>query len=164
VVNSETILRSYKSDKAASKWYLVEAISYALGCFWVKLSLGLGFLRIFNFRLLTAGFERIVCYVSILVSSSINLALTFALLFMCADRGIMPAHLAAALADSRCMGTNSALKGTSYAAGSINVVVDWTLVLLPLPSILKNTMDTRTRVSILLILLLGAGLVLSMII
>jgi hypothetical protein len=68
----------------------------------------------------------------------------------------MPLGVAAAIATGKCSLANHGLRITGYMQSATNVIVDWILVLLPIPSVLGGIMDRKTRLSILGILLLGA--------
>jgi hypothetical protein len=131
------------------------ASSYAVSCIFIKISLGLGFLRILNFRLLAARWERIVCYISILISCAVNIEYLFQILFRCSGKGVWPDELASAIVTGICSLGQSGLEASTYVQGSINVITDWILVLLPIPSVFRTTMNWRIRLSITLILLLG---------
>jgi hypothetical protein len=131
------------------------ASSYAISCFFIKISLGLGFLRILNFRLMAARWERVVCYVSILISCAVNIEYLFHILFRCTGKGVWPDELASAIVTGTCSIGQSGLEVSTYVQGTVNVIVDWILVLLPIPSVFKTTMNWRIRLSITLILLIG---------
>jgi hypothetical protein len=121
-------------------------MAYAISCFFVKLSLGSGYLHILKFRHLDSRWERLVCYAFILVSCAVNLELFFYLLIVATERVFTPNQ------------TGVKIGGviSTYLQSATNVVIDWILVLLPIPSILEAILDRKTRFSIIGILLLGA--------
>lgn len=67
----------------------------------------------------------------------------------------MPQDTAAAMVTGKC--SNPGSLTNLYAQSAINVIIDWILVLLPIPSIFGTIMDRKIRISIIGILLLGAG-------
>jgi hypothetical protein len=129
--------------------------AYALGCFFVKLSLGLGYLRILKLRYMDPRWERFACYAIIVLSCLLNLQYFFYDLFSCARDGFMPLDNAFAIVTGKCFPLDNGLLISSYVQSATNVIVDWILVLLPIPSVLGSIMDRKTRLSIISILLLG---------
>jgi hypothetical protein len=137
------------------QWYLTTASAYTVSCFFVKLSIGLGFLRILKFRHLDLRWERIACYVVIVVSCAVNLQLFLAVIFECAGKGYMPQDTAYALALRICPLANWHVYVSTYVQSVMSVIVDLILVLLPIPSIMKTIMDRKTRTSIIGVMVLG---------
>jgi hypothetical protein len=86
----------------------------------------------------------------------VNLQFFFYALFVCAGNGILPQDSAAAIVAGKCAVSNQGIMISSYVQSVTNVIVDWILVLLPIPSVFEAIMDRRTRLSIIAILLLGA--------
>jgi hypothetical protein len=69
----------------------------------------------------------------------------------------MPLDSASAIVGGQCLFlSNRSVLVTTYLQSAANVVVDWTLVLLPIPSVLGGIMNRKTRLSIISILVLGA--------
>jgi hypothetical protein len=128
-----------------------------MSCFFIKLSLGLGYLRILKLRHINTRWERIVCYVVIVCSCVMNLQLFFMVLFSCAADGFMPLDAPYGIATGKCdLVDNRGLLVSEYLQSATNVVADWTMVLLPIPTVLAEIIDKRTRLSIISILLIGA--------
>jgi hypothetical protein len=69
----------------------------------------------------------------------------------------MPQDNAYAIALRICPLANEPLRVSTYIQSVISVIVDWSLVLLPVPSVLKTIMDRKTRISIIGILILGVA-------
>jgi hypothetical protein len=69
----------------------------------------------------------------------------------------MPQDAALALALNLCPLVNQPLLISTYIQSVMGVVVDWILVLLPIPAVTKTIMDKKTRISIVGILILGAA-------
>jgi hypothetical protein len=139
----------------SAQWYLTTASAYTVSCLFVKLSIGLGFLRILKFRHIDPRWERLACYAVIFVSCAVNLQLFFAVIFECVPEGYMPQDAAYALALRICPLANKHVLISTYVQSIVSVIVDFILVLLPIPSIMKTIMDRKTRTSIIGILLLG---------
>jgi hypothetical protein len=139
----------------SKQWYLTTASAYTISCFFVKLSIGLGFLRILKFRHLDPGWERLACYAVIFVSCAVNLQLFFAVMFECAAEGYMAQDAAYALSIHTCSLANQYVFISTYVQSVVSVIVDLILVFLPIPSIVKTIMDRKTRRSIIGILVLG---------
>jgi hypothetical protein len=68
----------------------------------------------------------------------------------------MPPNSASAVAAGRCSLANEHNKVSTYLQSVTSVIIDWILVLLPIPSVFGTIMDRKTRFSIIAILLLGA--------
>jgi hypothetical protein len=132
-------------------------MAYSMAGLFVKLSLGLGYLRILKLRHIDTRWERLVCYAVIAFSCTMNLQFFFTVLFTCAGDGFMPSQNAFAITTGKCstMGKTFLLVST-YLQCATNVLVDWILVLLPIPSVLGSIMDRKTRLSIISILVFGA--------
>jgi hypothetical protein len=128
-----------------------------MSCFFIKLSIGLGYLRLLKLRHIDTRWERIVCYAVIILSCAINLEFFLNVVFGCARDGYMPLDAAFAIVTGRCDLVDSKLLHVStYLQSSMNVATDLTLVLLPIPSIFGAIMDRRTRLSVIGILIVGA--------
>jgi hypothetical protein len=123
----------------------------------VKLSLGLGYLRILKLRHLDPRWERFVCYAIILFSCAMNSQHFFYAIFRCAGKGFTPAETASAIATGRCSLMSHGYIISAFIQNVTNVIVDWTLVLLPIPSIFGSIMDKHTRLALIGILVLGAA-------
>jgi hypothetical protein len=68
----------------------------------------------------------------------------------------MPLDSALAIATGKCTIPTHTLFISTYIQSSTSVLVDWILVLLPIPSVLRAIMDRKTRISVIGILFLGA--------
>jgi hypothetical protein len=69
----------------------------------------------------------------------------------------MPLDAPFAIATGRCSLVQDLLMVSSYMQSATNVALDWILVLLPIPAVLGAIMDTKTRLAIIGILVLGVG-------
>jgi hypothetical protein len=86
-----------------------------------------------------------------------SLELFLYIIFRCAADGYMPQDTAVALVEGKCAFTNRGLLISTYTQSTTSVIIDWILVLLPIPAIFEEIMDRKTRLSIIGILLLGAA-------
>src|ERR1700761_6626649 len=118
-----------------------------MSCFLIKLSIGLGYLRILKLRYLDPRWERVVCYTVIIVSSAANLQAFFYILFQCAGHGFMAQDVPFATVTGQCPGANHGGLISTYVQSVTNMVVDWILVLVPSPSVVGAIMDRKTRLS-----------------
>jgi hypothetical protein len=81
--------------------------------------------------------------------------LFFAVIFECAAGGYMPQDAAYALALHKCPLANKHVLISTYIQSVVSVIVDFILVLLPIPSIVKTIMDRKTRTSVIGFMVLG---------
>jgi hypothetical protein len=147
--------KNSEGSNMLNQWYLTTASAYTVSCLFVKLSLGLGFLRILRFRHLDPRWERFACYAIIIISCVVNLQLFFVVIFECAAEGYMPQNAAYALALRICPLANRHVLISTYVQSVVSVIVDMILVILPIPSIVKTIMDRKTRTSVIGIMVLG---------
>jgi len=125
-----------------------------MSCFFVKLSLGLGYLRILRFRHIDSQWARITCYAVIIATCATNLEVFFQLLFRCVAQGFKFHETAQATITGQCV--DRAGLTSLYVQTSINVVVDLVLVILPITSVVGAFVNRRIRFSIVAVILLGA--------
>jgi hypothetical protein len=95
-----------------------------------------------------------ICYAIIIVSSIANLEFFFYLLLRCVGQGFRFQDTASATISGKC--TNRGGIASAYVQTVTNLIVDWTLVLLPIRSVLGTIMDRKVRLSIICILIFGA--------
>jgi hypothetical protein len=69
----------------------------------------------------------------------------------------MPQDAAYALALRICPLANRHVLVSTYVQSVVSVIVDLILVVLPIPSVVKNIMDRKTRTSVIAILVLGVA-------
>src|SRR6201996_1831790 len=115
------------------QWDVAVGALFALDILLIKLSMGFFYLRV-----LTAQWQKIVCYIMMIVSTLINLDLFFFTLFSC--HGYSPIHYAEYLVHGRCPHGRSNTKtfeGQMYSQSAINILTDFVFLILPIPAVLK---------------------------
>lgn len=122
-------------------------VFYILTTTLLKISLGLFFLRV-----LTKRWQKNIFHTILGVSAAYGLFYTFTVLFVCGD----PAKLADnPVRDRKCLPTAFILT-TGYLYGIINVIADWTFVLIPIATLVDSDMDRRSKISVSIVMGLGA--------
>jgi hypothetical protein len=122
-------------------------VFYILTTTTLKISLGLFFLRV-----LTKKWQRHIFHVILSVSAAYGLFYVLTSIFACGN----PAKIADALLGSeKCLPTSFILS-TGYLYGSLNVIADWTFVLLPISVLIDSELDRRSKISISIVMALGA--------
>ncbi|KAH7389802.1 hypothetical protein BKA66DRAFT_414475 [Pyrenochaeta sp. MPI-SDFR-AT-0127] len=122
-------------------------IFYILTTTLLKVSLGLFFLRV-----LTKRWQTLIFHIILGVSATYGLFYVFVTIFQCGD----PAKLADSLLGSpKCL-PSAFLLTTGYLYGVINVIADWTFVLIPISFIIDSDLDRRAKISVSIVMGLGA--------
>jgi hypothetical protein len=86
------------------------------------------------------------------VSSVFGLFYVFVSIFQCGN----PARFEGSVVGShKCLPTAIGL-GAGYAYGIVNVLADWTFVLVPIVVLLDSKMDRRSKISVSVVMGLGA--------
>jgi hypothetical protein len=113
----------------------------------LKISLGLFFLRV-----LTKRWQKILFHVIMVVSSAFGLFYILVSVFQCGN----PAKLADNFfASQKCLPPAIGLT-SGYVYGVVNVLADWTFVLIPIVVLLDSEMDRRSKISVSIVMTLGA--------
>jgi hypothetical protein len=113
----------------------------------LKISLGLFFLRI-----LTKRWQRLLFHIVLGVSATYGFVYVLTAIFACGN----PAKIADTLLGSKhCLPTPFIL-GSGYLYGIINIVADWTFVLVPISVLLDSELDRRSKISVSIVMALGA--------
>ncbi|KAI8932877.1 hypothetical protein NX059_010357 [Plenodomus lindquistii] len=122
-------------------------VFYILTTTLLKVSLGLFFLRV-----LTAPWQTRIFHTILVISSVYGLVYILITIFQCGD----PAKLADSLLGSpKCL-PSKFLLASGYLYGAINVLADWTFVLIPISVLVGSELDRRSKISVSLIMALGA--------
>ncbi len=125
----------------------LKEVFYTATTILLKISLGLFFLRILTKRWQNRTFRIIIA-----VSVVYGLFFFFIILFQCGD----PKHLAdRLLTKHKCLPVGVVL-GTGYGYGTINVIADWTFVLIPIAILLDSDLDRRSKISVSIVMAFGA--------
>ncbi|KAF2660057.1 hypothetical protein K491DRAFT_589900 [Lophiostoma macrostomum CBS 122681] len=114
----------------------------------LKISLGLFFLRI-----LTKQWQINIFRAILVVSAVFGIFYTFIAIFQCGTPDKLLDRLL--LGNIQCL-PNGLLLSSGYLYGSINVIADWTFVLIPIFVLLESDMDRRSKISVSIVMGLGA--------
>ncbi|KAI1850926.1 hypothetical protein JX266_003591 [Neoarthrinium moseri] len=147
------LLLQYTEMQTYLKLFYVANATYAMSTALVKLALLFQYLRIF-----TKGFLRHVCIVTIVFTSLWGVAYSFMAWFPCFPiRGYWTWTIGAT-----CYGYGSLIPsifyGTYSSAAAINMVLDITILIIPMPLYFRENTGNRTKLSLIGLLFLG-GLV-----
>ena len=124
-------------------------VFYILTTTFLKISLGLFFLRV-----LTKRWQKFIFHVVLAVSATYGLFYVFIALFQCGN----PVHLADNLLNpsaTHCLPEALRLT-TGYVYGIINVIADWTFVLIPISVLVDSELNRRSKISVSIVMGLGA--------
>ncbi|KAF2010865.1 hypothetical protein BU24DRAFT_47762 [Aaosphaeria arxii CBS 175.79] len=123
-------------------------IFYIITTTLLKVSLGLFFLR-----LLTKRWQVLTFYIILGVSAVYGVIYTFVAIFQCG----VPHDLLNNLlhGTDRCLPEAFSLF-TGYLYGTINVIADWTFVLIPIYILIESDMTRQSKLSVGIVLALGA--------
>ncbi|KAL6707453.1 hypothetical protein ACN47E_004023 [Coniothyrium glycines] len=122
-------------------------VFYVLTTTLLKISLGLFFLRILTKRWQVRIFHAILG-----TSATYGLFYVFVTIFQCGD----PAKVAdSLLASPKCL-PGPLLLTTGYLYGGLNVIADWTFVLIPISVLVDSNLDRRSKISVSIVMALGA--------
>ncbi|KAJ4991861.1 integral membrane protein [Stagonosporopsis vannaccii] len=137
-----------KEDRYLSLVFVqLSEVFYILTTTLLKISLGLFFLRV-----LTKRWQTVIFHTILGVSAAYGLFYTFTTLFVCGD----PAKLADSLAGSRKCLPAGFILATGYIYGVINIIADWTFVLIPIVILVDSDIDRRSKISVSIVMGLGA--------
>ncbi|KAF2849180.1 hypothetical protein T440DRAFT_453103 [Plenodomus tracheiphilus IPT5] len=122
-------------------------VFYILTTTLLKVSLGLFFLRV-----LSAPWQTRIFHIILGISTIYGLIYILITIFQCGN----PSKLADSLLGSpKCL-PGPFLLTTGYLYGTINVLADWTFVLIPITVLISSDLDTRSKISVSLVMALGA--------
>jgi hypothetical protein len=86
------------------------------------------------------------------VSAIYGLFYVLTAIFACGD----PAKIADTLMGSKKCLPAAFILSTGYLYGAINVIADWTFVLIPITVLLDSELDRRSKISVSIVMALGA--------
>jgi hypothetical protein len=122
-------------------------VFYILTTTTLKISLGLFFLRILSKRWQTQLFHAILT-----VSATYGLFYALSTIFACGD----PRRIADAYLGSKQCRPSGFVLATGYIYGVINIIADWTFVLIPISVLIGSDLDRRSKISVSIVMALGA--------
>jgi hypothetical protein len=112
-----------------------------------KISLGLFYLRV-----LTKRWQKLLFYVLIGISTVYGLIYVLTIIFTCGN----PAKIADAVFNAKKCLPAAVTLGTGYLYGALNVTADWIFVLIPITVLMDSSLDRRSKISVGIIMALGA--------
>lgn len=122
-------------------------VFYILTTTTLKISLGLFFLRV-----LTKRWQVLLFHVILGVSAVYGLFYFITSVFACGN----PAKITDTLLNSRHCLPRGFILATGYLYGIINIIADWTFVLIPICVLMDSKLDQRSKISVSIIMGLGA--------
>jgi hypothetical protein len=122
-------------------------VFYILTTTMLKISLGLFFLRV-----LTKRWQRLLFHVVLGISAAYGFFYVITSIFACGD----PAKIADSLLGSKKCLPTAFILSTGYLYGAINVIADWTFVLVPISVLVDSNLDRRSKISVSAVMALGA--------
>lgn len=122
-------------------------VFYILCTTLLKVSLGLFFLRV-----LTAPWQTRIFHTLLAISTIYGLIYILITIFQCGN----PSKLADSLLGSpKCL-PGPFLLATGYLYGAINILADWTFVLIPISVLVSSDLDRKSKISVSIVMALGA--------
>jgi hypothetical protein len=125
---------------------MINEVFYLMTQIFLKLSLGIFFLRI-----LVLKYQRRICQVTIIFSIIINAYHIFFVIFQCGD----PRKFAENLVNKRCVSQRVSV-GLAYEQASSSVITDLAFATMPIFLLWNVNLNVRAKISAGLIMSLGA--------
>jgi hypothetical protein len=122
-------------------------VFYILTTTMLKISLGLFFLRV-----LTKRWQRLLFHVVLGISATYGFFYVITSIFACGN----PAKIADTFLGSKKCLPSTFILATGYMYGTLNVLADWTFVLVPISVLLDSSLDRRSKISVSCVMALGA--------
>lgn len=148
VTNGGGTRRSHLSNiRLGIVWTLVAQVSYLTSILFLKLSLGLFFLRV-----VLVKWQRRIIYGIMIMSTTVQSYHAFLLVFSCGNPKTYPDSMVM----GQCLPRNVQVD-LAYVQGAVTTLTDFLFALLPIPLLWKTTLDTRSKLSVAFVLLLGTS-------
>ncbi|KAF1947433.1 hypothetical protein EJ02DRAFT_89766 [Clathrospora elynae] len=150
VITSRSHERKLFSEEARHVTLIYVQLSeifYILTTTFLKMSMGLFFLRV-----LTQKWQMRLFHVILAISATYGLFYAVVTLFQCGN----PANLADSLIGSKKCLPAVFMLTSGYVYGILNVLADWTFVLIPISVLVDSELDRRSKISVSLVMCLGA--------
>jgi hypothetical protein len=128
-------------------WTLVAEVSYLTSILFLKISLGLFFLRVVQIK-----WQRGLVYGVMIMSTIIQSCHAFLLVFACGNPKHYPEHMLA----SKCIPKHIQVD-LAYEQAAVTTLTDFIFALLPIALLWNTTLDFRSKLSVAFVLLLGTS-------
>ncbi|PVH91831.1 hypothetical protein DM02DRAFT_702733 [Periconia macrospinosa] len=122
-------------------------VFYILTTTTLKISLGLSFLRV-----LTRRWQTMLIRILLVASTAYGLFYFLTAIFACGN----PAKFTNTLLGSRRCLPRAFILSTGYLYGAVNIIADWTFVLIPICVLVDSNLDRRAKISVSIVMALGA--------
>lgn len=130
-----------------SQYVQLSEVFYILTTTMLKVSLGLFFLRV-----LTKRWQRLLFHVLLIISAAYGFFYVLTAIFACGD----PSKIADTMLGSQKCLPAAFILATGYLYGALNVIADWTFVLIPISVLIDSDLDRRSKISVSIVMALGA--------
>lgn len=131
------------------KLWLIGEIAYVANTTILKLSIGY-----FLLRVCVKKFQKVIIWTVISIVTAYSVFYFFMIIFQCHPVSYFWNRFDG-IHKGTCVGA-SVVSGCTYAHSALSVWADWTLALLPISLVWDLDMNPRTKVSVVIILALGA--------
>ena len=128
-------------------WTVVAQVSYLTSILFLKLSLGLFFLRVVQVK-----WQRRVIWGVMILSTIVQAYHAFLLVFACGNPRYYPEHMLT----SKCIPRHIQVD-LAYEQAAVTTLTDFIFALLPIPLLWNTTLDRRSKLSVAFVLLLGTS-------
>ena len=142
-----THITDFHDILANIKWALVDEVFYLVTILFLKISLGLFFLRVVQVK-----WQRKVIYGVMIMSTIIQSYHVFLLVFACGNPRYYPEHMLM----SKCIPKHIQVD-LAYEQAAVTTLTDLIFALLPIPLLWGTTLDRRSKLSVAFVLLLGTS-------
>ncbi|KAE9990961.1 hypothetical protein EG327_000674 [Venturia inaequalis] len=140
-----THIKVTDTKRTAVTYTLVAEVFYLMTIMFLKISLGLFFLRVVSKK-----WQRKVVYATMFLSTIINIYHTVFVVFSCGS----PQHYLERMIQMKCVRKSVEL-GLAYEQAAVTTITDFVFALLPLPLLWNLSMDRRSKTLVGCILGLG---------
>ncbi|RDI83214.1 hypothetical protein Vi05172_g6947 [Venturia inaequalis] len=140
-----THIKVTDTKRTAVTYTLVAEVFYLMTIMFLKISLGLFFLRVVSKK-----WQRKVVYATMFLSTIINIYHTVFVVFSCGS----PQHYLERMIQMKCVRKSVEL-GLAYEQAAVTTITDFVFALLPLPLLWNVSMDRRSKTLVGCILGLG---------
>ncbi|PVH95838.1 hypothetical protein DM02DRAFT_536497 [Periconia macrospinosa] len=123
--------------KETLRWVQLSEVFYILTTTFLKMSLGLFFLR-----LLTKPWQRYLFHTTLVITALYGVFYFLATVLVCGS----PSNAEGSFAGSRSCASTDFILSTGYIYGIINVLSDWTFTLVPILILIESDMCPRSKI------------------